>query len=270
MKIKLLSYFAAFIFVCLACSTDVKDQDNLNDLELLQSKIYLNLPSDAPNYDEFYEYDNGLLTSASGYTSLLGNYSYSKEGRLESMQNEYEYFTYEYDTQGRLSKQKEVGTNNYIALSYEKNKVITHKYYEYGNNNSVSEERELFLDNEGRIVKMVNLTPEEGEEIIYEYDNRGNIIKTITTSYENAEEIIRNYTYEDIKNPYYDSFYKFYQKTYYLNFYLGLQIQNNYGTTPYLIKDENQVFEVNEKNYPFLLHKQVYDDTYEIQFNYYE
>ena len=163
--------------------------------------------------------ENKLLKVANGYTHLEGQYTYSNDGKLissiDQLGNQY---TYDYDNNGRIKKQNEVGTDNYIELFYEDNKVITHRYYEFGSSNGVPnsnlEKRELQIDGEGRIVKMVDLEPDQSAintlYEIYEYDDNGNIIK-VTSKNENEEnESVRNYSYENIKNPYYYSFKKYY------------------------------------------------------------
>lgn len=254
-----------------ACSSDDGNNENSNDSgKFLKSRIYLNLPSDAPNYDEFYQYENGLLKSASGFTHLLGNYTYSN-GKLINLKNQYEEFSYEYDQNGRIKKRNEIGTNNYIELFYEPNKVITHRFYEFGGTNgipnSVLEKRELLLDNQGRIIKMTDLAQDQSaidtEYEIYVYDNNGNIIKRTTKYLNNPQEVITNYVYENIKNPYYYSYKKYYQLTYYLENFIGLSIYNNFGLTPNLIKSANSTYESNIENNPILEHKNEFNITYE-------
>lgn len=254
-----------------SCSSENSTTENSNDSgKFLKSRIYLNLPSDAPNYDEFYQYENGLLKSASGYTHLLGNYTYT-DGKLVNKINQYEQFSYEYDQNGRLKKQREIGTNNYIELFYETNKVITHRYYEFGATNgipnSVLERRELLLDSQGRIIKMTDLAQDQSaidvEYESYVYDNSGNIIKKTSKYLNNPQEIITNYSYENIKNPYYYSFKKYYQLTYYLENFIGLSLYNDYGLTPNLIKSSNSTYQINNENNPTIEHKGEFNISYE-------
>lgn len=262
----------------LSCSSDDDSEESaLENAKYIKSRIYTNLPSDAPNYDEFYEYQDNLLKSASGFTHLLGEYSYDSSGKLTSMFNQYEQFSYEYDENGRITKQNEIGTNNYIELFYENNRVIIHRYYEFGSTNGVPnsrlEERELLIDNQGRITKMTDLAPDQSaidtDYEIYEYDNSGNIIKVTSKQSDEQEERVYNYTYEDIKNPYYYSLKEYYKKTYYLEFFLGLHLYNDYGLTPNLIASDDKTYETNEFNYPTTEFKQSYSDVYEIIYEYY-
>lgn len=89
----------------LTCSSDdISEESALENAKYIKSRIYTNLPSDAPNYDEFYEYQDNLLKSVSGFTHLLGEYSYDSSGKLSSMINQYEQFCYEYDENGRITK----------------------------------------------------------------------------------------------------------------------------------------------------------------------
>ena len=266
--------FATF---SIACSSDDGNEDELGgNGKFIKSRVYTNLPSDAPNYDEFYTYEDGLLQSASGFTHLYGTYTYGTDGRLISRSNKDEQFTYEYDNKGRISKQNEVGTDNYIALFYEGNKVITHRLYEVAGvvGGHRLEKRELLLDNKGRIIKMTDLAPEESsldvDYEIYDYDSRGNITK-VTWKPANIEgEIFTEYEYEDIKNTYYYSLQKYYKKTYFLEFFAGLHVDNRYGLTPHLIKSYDRTYEVNDFNYPTKEFYQSYSEVYEMVYEYFD
>jgi hypothetical protein len=251
--------FISLLLLSISC---ISDNDNPEySGKLLKSKIYLNLPSDAPNYNAYYEYENGFIKTALGYTRLLGDYYYEGDKLISKYSNN-KLFNYQYDQSGRLKKQIEVGTNNYIELFYYDSKVITHRYYEYGGINGVPlsafEKRELLLDSMGRIIKMTDLDTEQSsinsDYEIYDYDNIGNIIKTTTKYTNDSNIIIRNYQYENIKNPYYYSCLKYYQITYYLEFFLGLQISDHYGLTPNLLKDSFSLstYEINSDNYPIV------------------
>jgi uncharacterized protein YcfL len=254
-----------------SCSSNNETNEISNDLgKLLKSRIYLNLPSDAPNYDEFYQYENGLLKSASGFTHFLGTYTYDNEKLINKI-NKYEAFSYEYDQNGRLKKQKEIGTNNYIELFYYPNKVITHRFYEFGLTNGIPntafEKRELLLDNKGRIIKMTDLAQDQSaidiEYEIYIYDDNGNITKKTAKYLNNPQEVVTNYFYENIKNPYYYSYKKYYQLTYYLENFIGLSVYNHNGLTPNLIKSSNSTYEINMENNPIIEHKNEFNITYE-------
>ena len=269
-KTQLIIILSILTIINISCSSDNDSDDVQNDLgKFLKSRIYLNPSSGAPNYDEFYEYENGFLKSATGFTHLLGDYIYSN-GKLMNMSNQNEQFSYEYDGNERLKKQIEIGTNNYVELFYETNKVITHRYYEFGGTNSVLEERELLLDNQGRIVKMTDLAQDQSaidtEYEIYEYNSNGNIIKKTAKYLNNSQEVITNYEYENIKNPYFYSYKKYYELTYYLENFIGLTIYNDFGITPNLIKSTNSTYDIDSENNPTLEYK----GQYEIQYEYFE
>ena len=271
----------------IACSSENENEEAvLLEKKFLKSRIYTNLPADIPNRDEFYEYKNELLKTASG-GKLQGEYSYDSDEKLTLKSKGSEQFSYEYDGNGRIIKQNEIGTNNYIELFYENNKVITHRYYEFGNTNgapnSYLEERELLIDNQGRITKMVDLatnqSPSDTDYEIYEYDGKGNISRVITKKSNQQEERISNYEYMDVKNPYFYSLKKYYEKTYYLEFYSGLNfekidfvITSNYGITPNLIwYDDIKTYEVNDFYYPTKeFYKQHFTNVYEIIYEYSE
>lgn len=263
----------------LACSSEDENQiGSLENEKFIKSRIYTNLPPNTPNYDEFYTYENNFLKTASGFTNFLGDYSYDSDGKLTSLVNQSEQFTYEYDTNERIIRQNEVGTNNYIELFYYNDRVITNRYYEFGAINGIPnsrlEERELLIDSQGRITKMTDLTPEESAintlYEIYEYDDNGNIIKvTSKESNKDAERII-NYEYENIKNSFHNAFKNYYEKTYYLEFFLGLQVHNWSGITPNLIKSGNRTYETETSGYPIKEYsRQSSGDIFEIVYEYY-
>jgi hypothetical protein len=150
------------------------------------------------NRDHYFEYNDGLLTSASGYTILAGNYEYDSNGKLIGKVNIDGQFSYEYDNQNRIIRENKVGTNDYIGLTYQSGKVITERYYEYagglGNGGGeVLSIAELELNSSGKITKVnyiSNVTTTDfsqennisTEYELYQYDNNGNITK-ITTKY---------------------------------------------------------------------------------------
>lgn len=265
-KIQVIFILSVLTLIYTSCSSDNDSDEPQNDLgKFLKSRVYLKSPSGAPNYDEFYEYENGFIKSVTGFTHLFGDYTYSN-GKLTSKSNQRGQFTYEYDQNGRLKKQLETGTNNYIELIYETNKVITHKYYEFGWTNSVLEKRELLLDSQGRIIKMTLIQDQSAidtEYKIYEYDSNGNITKKTAKYLNNAQETITNYVYENIKNPYFNSYKKYYELTYYLENFNGPHIYNDYGITPDLIKSRNSTYETNNENNPTIQYKGQYEISYE-------
>lgn len=266
-KALLIIIVSVVTIINISCSSDNDIVENQNSSEkLLKSRVYLNPSSGAPNYNEYYEYENGFLKSVKGFSHLLGEYDYS-DGKLISMNNQYKQFSYEYYQNGKLKKRNEVGTNNYIELFYETNKVITHRFYEFGGNNSALEKRELLLDNQGRIIKMTDLAQDQSaidvEYEIYEYDNNGNIIKKTTKQLNSTEETTIVYKYENIKNPYFYSYKKYYDITYYLDNFIGLSIYNDRGLTPNLIKSSNSTYESNNENNPIKQFKGQYEISYE-------
>jgi hypothetical protein len=261
-------YLLITILFANACSTDDSDTSNEN-AKLLKSRIYQNPDSSLPNRDEFYSYENEFLKSASGYSRLFGDYEYNSDyTKITRKTNSFfEEFTYEYYQDGRIKKENEIGTNNYIEFFYEPNKVITNRYYEFAGNNSRLEERELILDNQGRIIRMNDLATNQSaintDYEIYEYDNVGNIIKVTTRNTGDPQERILTYTYTNIKNPYYSSYRNIYGIIYYLEFFNGLNIENNYGITPNLFESVNSTYDANSENYPTLEVNNQFNIAYE-------
>lgn len=265
-KFQLTVILTSMTIINFSCSSNNDDNGALNEAgKLLKSKVYLNPPSDAPNYDEYYQYQDGLLTSASGSTHLVGEYTYS-DGKLISFDVDYFHYSYEYDEDGRLKKQIEPG-GYYKELFYETNKIAIRRYDESSPNNNVVAEIELLLDNEGRIIKMTDLTEDrtivDKEYEIYEYDANGNIKKKTTKFPFNPQEVASTYAYEPIKNPYYYSFKKYYESTYYLENFKGLSIYNEYGLTPNLIKSPTSTFETDKDDSLILEHKGDIEIAYE-------
>ena len=214
------------------------------------------------NRDHFFEYNDGLLTSATGFTILVGNYEYDSGGKLIAKTNYNGQFKYEYDDQNRITKENKVGTNDYIELIYQSDKVLTKRYYEFGGGpqnggGSNLEQRELQLDSQGRIIKMIDLAQDESaidvEYKEFQYDNIGNIIKITTKYLDNPTETTIDIEYDDKVNPYYVAFEKYYDQTYYLEYFTGLIIYNSYGLTPNNIVSrgtENRDFVYDKDGYP--------------------
>jgi len=252
-----------------SCSNDDSDTSIIPEInkKFIQSVTKPDLTQ--INRDHFFEYNDGLLISATGFTILAGNYEYDSGGKLTSKTNIDGQFTYEYDSQNRIVKEVKVGTNDYIGLTYQFGKIITERYYEFaggiGNGGGeVLETRELELNTDRKIIKMTEISNvtttnfsqnnslyKEYEQ--YQYDTNGNIT-TITTKYFNSSnESVLNIGYDDKINPYYTAFEKYYNITYYLENFSGIIFYNWYGLTPNNITSrgtESRVFIYDKDNYP--------------------
>lgn len=259
--------FAILILVLafFSCSSDDNEiKDSFSGIEKVKF-ISENSNSFFPQDVDYYTYtEDGLLLNLTGGRFLSGSYEYDENRKLISKTREItgESFTYEYDMQGRIVRQKVVGSNDYIALKFENDKVISERYYETSGNDNVYEKKELSLNSKGLIVKVKSLEkvstrfqPNEVreelipffDEIIYEYDSNGNIIKVIT------DGIAENLTYDNAINPFYITFKKHYEINYYIDNYFGLRVYHSTGLSPNNLKTEgirtiNYVYD--SDNYP--------------------
>ena len=237
MKRKILAIVILSSITLSNCSSDNNQSDSMSEnIKYLKSDKSDNTvyPGD---YDHFFEYENGYLTHTSTGNTDINNttYSFDTYGKLISVQTYNGYYTYVYDNQNRLIKEVETGTNNYINLTYDTNKVTLTRYYEYSGGSS-TEIFEQTLDNSGRIIKHRRLTPATYETSMldeYIYDNNGNIseVRFKEDNYGYPDRII-HYQYDNKPNPYFYSLKKINNSIYYLKCLTGL---NNYefsGFTP--------------------------------------
>ena len=262
-KLNLLVLFIAGLSL-FSCSKEESPQLNETNKKYLKAVTKPDLVE--LDKDQFFKYNQeGLLTEATGWTTLSGTYEYDSDGKLIRKTNYKGVYTYEYDAQDRIIKEIKVGTNDYIELIYHPGKVVTKRYYEYGGGpqnygGSVLEERELHLNSQGKIVKMVDLAQDQSAIDIeyqeYLYDSNGNIIKITIKILDDPEEFIIHIGYDDKINPYYIAFEKYYELTYYLENYLGVNVYNWDGLTPNNMisrGSENRHFVYDDDGYPISL-----------------
>jgi len=263
MKRHLNSTILILLLALFSCSSDDNEiKDSFSGIDKVKF-ISENSNSFFSEEIDYYTYtDDGLLLNLTGGRFLSGSYEYDENRKLISKTKEAKSFTYEYDTQGRIIKQKTVGSNDYILLKFENNKVISEKFYGDPMTSGILEKKELTLNSEGLIIKVESLEkvsirfqPNEIREelfpfygeITYEYDSRGNIIKIIT------DGITENLTYDNSINPFYITFKKHYEINYYIDNYFGLRVYQSTGLSPNNLKTQgirtiNYVYD--SDNYP--------------------
>lgn len=266
---KKLNLFTLFVIGILITSCSKDDNEKYTAPKYIKEVIQ---PDTSTPLVHSFKFNRGLLISATGNTILAGKYEYDSSGRLKSKtkfntlytdENTIKYkYTYEYDSENRIIRQNKIGTNDYIELTYQPDKVITKRFYEYeneGNLQSSLEKRELQLDSQGRIIKMINLDPEQSYSNIeyeeYLYNSKGDITEVITKRSNNPFESVNKYEYDDKINPYYIAFEKYYNLTYYLTNFNGVALSNSTGLTPNnIVKyDKERViinYEYNNDGYP--------------------
>jgi len=259
------------------CNSD-ENINNSSEDNVLYLKSYKSNNAPSPGYyDSYYEYNNGYLISANGFTSFLGNYQYDATGKLLNKNSNGINYSYVYNSDGKLVKQIEIGTNNNIILTYNLNKVNITNTYEIAGGTPYSELSELELDNSGRIIKYRNLTPTTSYEFMsqeYSYDNKGNItqVRFKENNYNDPDYTV-NYVYDDNKNPFFYSYKKLYKSIYYLNCRKGIQNYKHLGFTPnnmiqYGIS-ESYVHTYNNLGYPINWAKTTNNGVTEYNLEYY-
>ena len=231
-KIKIFTLILACLLT-LSCHND--DNEVAFKTKIIKNVIQPNTPHQGDNHS--FEFNNGLLISATGNTPFAGEYEYDSSERIKKRIRNNNTYEYKYDTLNRIVRVNTVGNERYFELSYQTDKITTkaYAYYDYDNTTSITE-YELQLDDKGRIIKVTNLTPGNIHNIEYKkytYDSRGNITEIIT-KYENKQiKSIDKYFYDDKINPYYVSFKKHNSLTYYLNNLSGIELTNaSSGLTP--------------------------------------
>ncbi|MBB4119873.1 hypothetical protein GGR32_002184 [Mesonia hippocampi] len=261
-KIKILT----LILVCISILSCHNDDNELAFKTKIIKNVTKSTNTPYQGYNHSFEFNNGLLISATGNTPFVGEYEYDSSGRIKKRIQNNNTYEYKYDTLNRIVRVNTVGNERYFELSYQTNKVITkaYVYYDYNNTTSITD-YELQLDDKGRIIKATYLTPDNIHNIEYKkytYDSRGNITEIIT-KYENKQiKSIDKYFYDDKINPYYVSFKKHNSLTYYLNNLSGIELTNASGLTP------NNITRLNNTMYNDIwIIKYVYDnDGYPISY----
>ncbi|NJB84253.1 hypothetical protein GGR97_003068 [Wenyingzhuangia aestuarii] len=260
------------IILLIGCSNDDNVESNNNQLLNVKRKYIKEIlnPSAPDSYrDEFFEFDNGLMTKSWGYTAFLGSYKYDSSGKLITKTDSENQFKYEYDNQNRIIKEIKTGTKDYIEIKYYDNKIITKRFYVFGGDfenggGDVTEIKELELNDIGNIIKVTEISnvsrTRNGDRTFsyteyekYEYDDRGNIIKIISKHSEDNNETILELTYDDKINPYYIALEKYYNITYYLENFYSVQPYNWYGISPnniVRIGSETITYEYDQDDYP--------------------
>ena len=260
----------------ISCSSN--DNNNTSSEEnILYLKSYKSNTAPTPGYyDSNYQYNNGYLTTANGFTPFVGTYQYDTFGKLLNKNSNGIVYNYQYNNESKLTKQIEIGTNNNVVLTYNLNKINITKTYEVVGGTMYSELSELEIDNSGRIIKFKNLTPTTSYEFMsqeYSYDNNGNIlqVKSKENNY-NDPDFTVNYIYDNNKNPFYYSYLKLYKSIYYLNCRKGIQNYKHLGFTPNnMIQygSENYVHTYNNSGFPIKWIKTTNNGLTEYNLEYY-
>ncbi|WP_298121349.1 hypothetical protein [Flavobacterium sp.] len=202
-----------YLIVGLTIFSCKSDDSNSNKNYL---KSYYN---DAIDTEILYEYDNDFLTKVSYSNYGTTTFKYDNRGRLHLKTYGSQTYSYEYDNQNRLIKEIKNGTSDYITLSYSTGKVIV---TEHSSNNSTNLVSEIFIDNLGRVIKTVQMTPTYTSQYLIEeltYDINGNMINCLFSGNVNNEpDLSINFQFDNKINPIYISYKKLYNSIYYLEF----------------------------------------------------
>ncbi len=288
-KLTNLSIFTLWIsFLLLGCGSDdqkgssqagLNDEKNFenpasNPIKLLSAEKYVEKPDQAPDYSAYYTYENGYLASASGFTTLEGSYFYDGAGKLtSSISREGHSYTYLYDSEGRMLKSINEDNGEEIDFVFSGNKVdVVWKrasaLADAGPDDFYFDSRELILDELGRITVINNSTPDDtifDKKQEFFYDDDGNIVKAIFENFD-GESYTQDYTYSEVQDPFYSSFKKFFESTYYLiNFFSISPTIHDHGLSPHVRvrkrndSDEYEEYSVDDDGY---LSNKVYSDFF--------
>ena len=239
------------LWLTFSCSNNNGDAFITNNTPYLSSRTFIDEVDNFAQNEEFLVNNDGYLIKSIGST-YHGEFTYDSNGKLIKRVSFGKEFIYEYDAQGRIKKEIEIGVEEcYIELFYESSTKIRSRAF-YGHDNCVPlfSEYELTLGQQGRIIRSETSNP---NHLItwrtYEYDANGNIT-TVVTKRKDSPAQIRFYTYEDLKNPYYDLLKKYYESAYYIKNFGGLGSPGDYkGVSPNILKTTS-VFEANANGYP--------------------
>ncbi|MDQ6528404.1 hypothetical protein [Flavobacterium sp. LHD-85] len=213
-------YFLILVIVC-SCSSDNSTENNPN----LKKGLLKSVDSEKDGKEEF-EYENGYLTkvipNTPGIMITEYRYEYNNKGKLIAsitlIANEKLKSSYSYDTQNRLIKVVKEGTADYSVLEYFADKIIVKNHIETALNKSKDLISEVYIDNNRRIIKTIQITPSNFDEYLikeFKYDSNGNIIKVINRANTNQNpDLIFDYEYDNKKSPEYLS-YKYHNESLY-------------------------------------------------------
>ena len=277
------------VLICMVnCTAEENDSNPENDtVPLLKSATYQDWPADAKNYDEFFEYENRLLTKSSGFSRVIGDFSYENDLLTSSYWTSDDGFStvenrYAYNENDQLIKAVETRTDrfdqqeiNTQEFSYLEDKILVLWTRQFVNGTRISR-YELITDPQGRLLKSSITERAENETTRpdyteYVYDEVGNIIEVRTKEYQSDEISTERYDYGNIRNPYFHAFQRYFLSVYYAEFSRGIPVFDDFGISPYLQDLDNKVYEVDSNSFPSRLfsYNPYVDETYEIVFEYY-
>ncbi|HMB99816.1 MAG TPA: hypothetical protein VKN14_02140 [Flavobacteriaceae bacterium] len=270
MKTLKLLILLSLMLIISACSSD----DNLTeDISYFKGRRYadLDLINEPP---EVFYYNNGKISSVSGFSFFEGDYSYDEKdnliGKSNFLRNPTVDISYEYDSQKRLIKEFDNETGNYYQFNYDSNKITVYYFDE-----ELIAFSQLTVDDNGKIVEFRDLNNGffNGFSVEkYVYDNKGNIIeiKWEENVQGNPDEV-STLLYDQNKNPYFYTLKDLYKSIYYSECKNGIPSLFHGGFTPNNITKQglySYSYEYNDEGYPIYCINQIIDTEY--IYDYYE
>jgi len=229
---KSISLYLLILFLVMACTSNDSEEIINANAKYLKSKIYTNLPSGAPNFDEFFEFDDNVLISASGRTQFIGDYTYNQNGYVTNRTSQGNSFSYEYDAQDRPVSETDASGNS-VRLEYEGNTI---NIFETRNGETTPFSR-LTTNGLGQIIEYRELRDMSSSYTFmvqkYVYDVNGNIteIRYEENNFGDPDTVL-TYEYDNNANPYFESLKHLYRSIYYVKNRGGLQHYADRGLTP--------------------------------------
>ncbi len=250
-----------------------KKESSIGDNSLLRYVKHTNTTELNATQDEAFIYNNDVLKTVIGNSSLQGVYESNALGQITKVTNGDRVTTYTYYEDGKLKERNNfidgVDQNSPVKFSY--NGLIVTAILEREAllfNNKV----EFTLNNSGKVIrkKTYNEDGDGYKELsneTFSYDASENISRHAVNNNDNpSQDSSTNYTYSDIKNPYYYAFKETYHSIYLDFFFNSFNITDKIGFCPNLQNNSKIVY---KQNNGFPTKSTNIDTNYQIEYTYY-
>ncbi|HEX6227435.1 MAG TPA: hypothetical protein VFZ52_23625 [Chryseolinea sp.] len=223
MRTTVTKFLTPLLFVLMSCGGDDPSQDSpVPEPEdqhcLLQKQITPSLTSTVTRDDAGlptiinYDYKVGATEF-----KTAANMEYDASGKLTKIQGQDYSFTFEYDSEGKITVEK-------YQATFDPQKIYTYPY-----------ERSFLYNDEGQLIR---ITTNANNYERYEYDAEGNLSKKFLKTTTQAEYLTTEYiTYDDKKSPYPEFPFQ-------VNIYLGMSEVSALITSLRPVVPENNVLTV--------------------------
>lgn len=266
---KIISYiFAIILFV--SCN---KKESSLGDQSLLRYVRYTHPSELNETLSESFIYNDGILKTVIGNSSLKGSYESNELGQITKVTSNNKITTYEYYEDGKLKERNDFigGINQNTPVKFSYSGLLVTAILERENpffDNKI----EFTLNNSGKVIRKRTFTEDNSgyKELFSEtfsYETNGNItVHNLVNIIDPSQNSTTNYSYYEFKNPYYYAFKETYNSIYLDFFFNSFTITNKIGFSPNLQENNRIVY---KENNGFPTKSTHLDTNHQIEYSYY-